>query len=227
MQTVFALFQAEEDRYEQLIGTIKTAIMNLKPHPYAAWIQARPKEVGEPLALGLLHETRHLANCAQQLRAELNQVENDFDLTIEIEGYTKADIFDHALDEITVLYGVLPSMNSSSRRHTTLLTHKEKNQRLAAISLKLAEALEQDSSLLLRAKAHIDRLLKEEPGTATKDLMEWRDILDLYSPQRLSRFLTSSSERANRLRQSNPFFAILNADERSRLIHGLESKNDT
>jgi hypothetical protein len=80
---------------------------------------------------------------------------------------------------------------------------------------------------LLRAKAHIDRLLKEDPGTATKDLTEWRDILDLYSPQRLSMFLTSSSERANRLRQSNPFFAILNADERSRLIHGMESRNDT
>ncbi len=227
MQMVLALFQAEKDRHEQLISKVKTEIKNLKPHPYAAWIQAFPKEVGEPLTLGLLHETRHLANCVQQLRARLNLVENEFDLTIEIEGYTKADIFDHTLDEITVLYGVLPSANSPTSRPTTPLTHQEKNQRLEAISRKLAKAVEQDSSLLLRAKAHIDRLLKEGPGTATGDLMEWRNILDLYSPQRLSRFLTSSSERANRLRQSNPFFAILNADERSRLIHGMESKNDT
>ena len=107
------------------------------------------------------------------------------------------------------------------------MTHQEKNQRLEAISRKLAKDIEQDSSLLLRAKAHIDRLLKEDPGTATKDLMEWRDILDLYSLQRLSRFLTSSSERAIRLRQSNPFFAILNADERSRLNHDIKSENDT
>jgi hypothetical protein len=98
---------------------------------------------------------------------------------------------------------------------------------LDAISRKLAKAIEQDSSLVLRAKAHIGRLLEEDPGTATQDLMEWRDILDLYSLQRLSRFLASSSERANRLRQSNPFFAILNADERSRLTHDRVGNNDT
>jgi hypothetical protein len=121
----------------------------------------------------------------------------------------------------------LPSTNSPSRQHTPPLTHSEKNQRLNAISRRLAEAIKQDSSLLLRAKAHIDRLLKEDPGTAAKDLIEWRDILDLYPPQRLSRFLTSDSERANRLRQSNPFFAILNADERARLINDMEGSDDT
>jgi hypothetical protein len=51
--------------------------------------------------------------------------------------------------------------------------------------------------------------------------MEWRNILDTYSIQRLVRFVTSSSERAKRLRQSNPFFAILNTDERSRLAAEL------
>jgi predicted transcriptional regulator len=227
MQTVSALFQEEKDRYEQLIGTIKIEIKNLKPHPYAAWIKVHSKEVGEPLTLGLLHDTRHLTNCVQQLRTRLNLVENDFDLTIELEGYTKADLFDQPFNDITVLYGVLPSTNSPSRQHTPPLTHSEKDQRLNAISRRLAEAIKQDSSLLLRAKAHIDRLLKEDPGTAAKDLIEWRDILDLYPPQRLSRFLTSDSERANRLRQSNPFFAILNADERARLINDMEGSDDT
>ena len=219
IQVALTLFQAEKDQYEQLISTIKTEIKNLKPHPYAAWIKEIPKGVGEPLTLGLLHETRHLTNCVQHLRARLNLVENDFDLTIELEGYTKADIFDYTFDDVTVLYGVLPSTNSSIRQHASPLTHNEKNRRLEAISRKLAKAIEQDSSLLLRAKAHIDRLLKEDPGTATQDLTEWRDILDSYSLQRLSRFFTSSSERANRLRQSNPFFAIVNADERARLAN--------
>jgi len=219
MQVALTLFQAEKDQYEQLISTIKTEIKNLKPHPYAAWIKEIPKGVGEPLTLGLLHETRHLTNCVQHLRARLNLVENDFDLTIELEGYTKADIFDHTFNDVTVLYGVLPPTNSSIRQHASPLTHNEKNRRLEAISRKLAKAIEQDSSLLLRAKVHIDRLLKEDSGTATKDLTEWRDILDSYSLQRLSRFFTSSSERANRLRQSNPFFAIVNADERARLAN--------
>lgn len=226
MQVALTLFQAEKDQYEQLISTVKIEIKNIKPHPYAAWINEFPKGVGEPLTLGLLHETRHLTNCVRHLRARLNLVENDFDLTIEIEGYTKADILDHTFDDVTVLYGVLPSTNSSIQQHASPMTHTEKNRWLEAISRKLAKAIEQDSSLLLRAKAHIDRFLKEDPGTATQDLTEWRDILDSYSLQRLSRFFTSSSERANRLRQSNPFFAILNADERARLANDFGGNDD-
>ena len=107
------------------------------------------------------------------------------------------------------------------------LTHREKDRRLLALSRKLAKAIEQDTSLLRRAKNHIDRLLNEDQGSANRDLTEWRDILDMYSIQRLSRFMTSSSERADRLRQSNPFFAILNSDERARLANGLEDEIDT
>jgi hypothetical protein len=74
-----------------------------------------------------------------------------------------------------------------------------------------------DASLVRRAKDHIDHLLKEDQGAATGDIMEWRNILDAYPIQRLVRFVTSSSERAKRLRQSNPFFAILNSEERARV----------
>lgn len=228
MQITLDLFQAEKDRYEQLVTAIKREIKNLTPHPYTAWIQALPKEIGEPLTLGLLHETRHLTNCVRQLRTKLNQIENDFDLTIELEGYTKADISELKFGDFTVLYGVMPSPDSPARHQIkNPLTHREKDQRLHVLSSKLAKAIEQDTSLLRAAKEHIDRLLKEDQGTATRDLMEWRNILDMYSIQRLSRFFTSSSERANRLRQSNPFFAILDSDERAQLVDDLENKNDT
>ena len=228
MQITLELFQAEKDRYEQLVTAIKKEIRNLAPHPHAAWIQAFPKEIGEPLTLGLLHETRHLTNCVRQLRTKLNHVENDFDFTIELEGYTKADISDLKVDDFTALYGVMPSQNSPTRHQIkSPLTHREKDRRLHVLSRKMAKAIEQDTSLLRRAKENIDRLLKEDQGTATRDLMEWRNILDMYPIQRLTRFLTSSSERANRLRQSNPFFAILDFDERAQLVDDPEDKNDT
>ena len=54
---------------------------------------------------------------------------------------------------------------------------------------------------------------------ATQDIEEWCDILETYSIRRLSWFLTATSERANRLHQSNPIFAILNAEERRRLLN--------
>jgi predicted transcriptional regulator len=228
MQITLELFQAEKDRYKQLLATITKEIKNLIPHPHAAWIQAGSQEIGEPLTLGLLHESRHLTNCVRQLRTKLNQVETDFDLTIELEGYTKADIFDLRLDGFTALYGVLPvPVSLAQQQIRNPLTHEAKDRQTHALSRKLAKAIEQDTSLLRRAKDHIDQLLKEDQGMATRDLMEWRDILDKYSIQRLSQFFISSSERANRLRQSNPLFAILNFDERTQPTDGLGDENDT
>jgi wobble nucleotide-excising tRNase len=105
--------------------------------------------------------------------------------------------------------------------HAKPSTHKEKDQLMLEFSRKLAEAVEHDTSLVRRAKEHVQLMLKKDHGSATKDIEEWRDILESYSIRRLSRFLTSTSERANRLRQSNPLFAILNPDERNRLLNGL------
>ena len=120
------------DKFVHSVNNVPYLTKNLKPHPYAAWIKELPKGVGEPLTLGLLHETRHLTNCVQYLRARLNLVENDFDLTIELEGYTKADILEHAFDDVTVLYGVLPSTKSSIPQHASPLTHREKKSTIGS-----------------------------------------------------------------------------------------------
>jgi predicted transcriptional regulator len=228
MKIAVGLFQAEKNRYERLLFAIKKEINSLTPPPQAVWIQAAPKEIDEPLILGLLHDSLHLTKCMRQLRNGLNRVEEEFDLTIEIEGYTKADVSDLKLGGVIVLYGVMPqALNQTQRQARKTLTHREKDRQLKVMSQKLTEALERDASLVRRAKDHIDLLLKEDQGSAAADLMEWRDILDSYSIQRLGRFFTSSSERANRLRQSNPFFAILNDDERTQMIDDLENENDT
>jgi len=222
------LFRAEKNRYEQLLSAIKKEINNLKPHPDAAWIQELPKKLGEPLALGVLHKTLHLTHCIRQLRTQLNQVEKVFDLTIEVEGYTTADVSDLRFEDFIPLYGVLPLLNTRNQQIIkSPLTHMEKDRQMLELSRGLAKAIENDTSLVQRAIEHVDRLLKEDQGLATRDIIEWRDILKMYSIHRLSRFLISSSERANRLRQSNPFVAILNADEQARLINDLEDNRDT
>jgi predicted transcriptional regulator len=223
MQVVTALFQSERNRYVRLLSAIKNEIKNLTPPPHAAWIEAIPRDIEEPLKLGLLHETFYLTKCANDLRTGLDGLENDFDLTIEIEGYTKADIPDLKLDGITILYGVVPNQPTGSTRQRSkkTMTHRQKDGQLKLMSRKMAEIIQQDASIVRRAKDHIDSLLKESQGTAAGDLMEWRNILDTYSIQRLVRFVMSSSERAKRLRQSNPFFAILNTNERSKLAAEL------
>jgi hypothetical protein len=223
MQTAIELFWSEKNRFERLLSAIKNEIKNLTPPPNAAWIEAIPREIDEPLILGLLHESLSLTECAKCLRAGLDGVGEDFDLTIELESYTKADIPDLELDGIIILSGVVPNKLTGQIRKgaTKTMTHREKDSQLKLMSRKLADIIQQDASIVRRAKDHIDSLLMEDQGTAAGDLMEWRNIIDTYFLQRLVRFVISSSERAKRLRQSNPFFTILNTDERSKLAAEL------
>jgi DNA-binding Lrp family transcriptional regulator len=219
---VLKLFQSERERFESLIGAIKDRIVKLVPYARAAWIQEFPREFGDPMILGVLHETKRLSNYIQRMQKQLYEVERAFDLTIEVHGYTKADLPNLESDKVSPLYGVLPFPDKYNREmYPTPLTHEERDQRMLEMSRKLAEAIEHDSSLVRRAKEHVQRMLKSDHGSATKDIEEWRDILESYSIRRVSRFLISTSERANRLRQSNPLFAILNADERNRLLNDL------
>jgi len=222
VMAVARLFQSEKKRYETLLSAIKDKIGKLVPYVRAAWIQELPSEFGDPMIVGVLHETKHLSSCIQRLQKQLYSVERDFDLTIEVNGYTKADLPNLEANKVTPLYGVLPFSDRTSREmYATPLTHEEKDQQMLELSRKLAEAIEHDTSLVRRAKEHVQRMLKSDHGSATKDIEAWRDILKTYSIRRLSQFLTSTSQRANRLRQSNPLFAILNSEERSRLLNGL------
>ena len=225
VKALLRLFQSEKDRYDALLSAIKEGIEKVVPYAHSAWIQELPRVFGDPMIMGILHETKHLANYSHLLRKKLHQIERDFDLTIEVNGYTKADLPNLEADRVTLLYGFLPFPDKHSRdAYAALATHEEKDQRMLELSRKLAEAIEHDSSLVRRAKEHVQRMLKKDHGLATKDIEEWRDILELYSIRRLSRFLTATSERANRLRQSNPIFAILNSDERRRLLNGPGGK---
>ncbi len=220
IKALLRLFQAEANRYEALLDAIKKELEKPTPYPRSAWIQELPDEYGDPLVIGVLHETKRLANYIHRLRTHLNRVERTFDITIEIKGYTKADIPDLGADKVTLLFGIMPFPDKYSRElHTKPSTHQEKDRQMLALSHQLAEAIENDPSLVRRAKEHVLRMLKNDHGSATQDIEEWRNILESYSIRRLSRFLTSTSERANRLRQSNPLFAILSTEERYKLLN--------
>lgn len=222
IKALLKLFQTEKNRYEALLNSIKKELEKPVPYPRSAWIQELPNEYGDPLVIGVLHETKRLANYIHRLRTQLNRVEQNFDLTIELYGYTKADVPKLNADEVTLLFGIMPFPDKYIiEMHTKPSTHKEKDLHMLELSHKLAEAIENDTSLVRRAKELVQRMLKKDHGSANKDIAEWRDILESYSIRRLSRFLTSTSERANRLRQSNPLFAILSPDERNQLLNGL------
>ncbi len=224
MRITIDLFKEERDRFGRLCTAIAKAASGLSPPPHAAWLQLGFKKIHDLLTVGLLHDAGELASAKNRLRDHLNTIEKDYNLTIELEGYTKAEITDAQFDKARILYGHVPTQGRSAPdKSAPPLTHQENDLRRQDMIRRLARAIERDASLISRAKIHLDSLLQEDQGPAASDLKEWRDILEMYPLHRLLRFLQSSSERATRLNQSNPFLAVLPPEERRRLENGHDT----
>jgi hypothetical protein len=224
MQITIELFKEEWDRFDRLCTAIARAVSRLSPPPHGAWLKIKSEQIADPLTVGVLHDAGQLAPAKKHLRDLLNSIEMAHNVTLELEGYTKAEMADISLDEAHMLYGYIPAQGPrAADRSGQPLTHQERDLRLRDMARRLARAVERDASLVSRAKMHLERLLQEDQGAAASDLKEWRDILEMYPLYRLLRFLQSSSERADRLRQSNPFFAVLTPEERSRLEDGHDT----
>ena len=86
----------------------------------------------------------------------------------------------------------------------------------------LASLLEEELSLIQRARRRVlEELENRHPGNG-HDLWEWRKVLETYPVPRLLHFLESESPRAQRLRKSSPFPAVMSEKERERLEELVE-----
>jgi len=81
----------------------------------------------------------------------------------------------------------------------------------------LVSMLEEDLSLIRRAREKVaEKLEHRHPGNGHDD-WEWRKILDTFPLPRLLSFLESDSPRAVRLRESSPFPEVMSEREKERL----------
>ena len=228
VKALLDLFQTEANRYNTLIKSIKKIIEVPESPPRSVWIEKFPTEPEDSLVLGVIHKTRHLNSYISKLSKELRVVEQNFDITIEVLGYTKADLPLLTSGETKHLYGIPPFTDSNTiELLSEIKKYEDVDDYLLKICHILSSLVKQDTSLIQRAKKHIQNLFKEEHGLATKDIEEWQAILESYSGRRLINFLVSRSQRATRLRQSCPFFAVLDKSEKSHLIAKLGGKVDT
>jgi DNA-binding MarR family transcriptional regulator len=89
----------------------------------------------------------------------------------------------------------------------------------------LVSLLEEDLSLIKRAREKVlEKLEHRHPGNGHDD-WEWRKILDTYPLPRLLSFLESDSPRAVRLRKSSPFAEVMSDRERERMGELVERVN--
>jgi hypothetical protein len=215
------LFRAEASRHVRFQEDLRAVFHGL-PEIQLAWVESSPSAPGEPLHIGILASARALTYLEESVRERISELEGGFDLAIEIHLYSRAEIDVDGLDPETVLVGhhLLEDVSPGSSG-----THEERLERSRRVSRVIAGMLDRDPSLRRRAERHLEFLLSRDQGTAAPDIREWRNILAHYSPQRLKDFLVSDTARAERLRQSSPFFAVLTHDEREELLSSLEKRN--
>ena len=215
-QVIRELFEIEGKRYRKLKTQIRRAIENLS-EIQAAWVDSPPTQLGKPLQIGILSDSKSLAYLGDELKNRLAEVEREFDVIIEIRAFSKADAPEEFPEDAELLAGYINSDAPGSGS-----THAERDDRAARLSSAIVRELDVDPSLIKRAARYLEYLLEEDQGSATHDLREWHDILTRYSVQRVKDFLMSETPRAKRLRQSSPFFAVLGSEERDRVISVVE-----
>lgn len=211
------LFEQEQQRHEDLIQELRQAVG--MPEVRDAWISDLPGDTEQTLQLDLVAETKAVSWIGPELRTRVSGTEKRFDLVIEIAVYTRAD--DPGIPENAVVLWRSGDL-IGTERSPGLRTHAESAERSLRMAQAIAELIRTDPGLTRRALQHTNRLLHEGQGTADGDIGEWRQLLETYSPERLRDLLVSRSSRAERLRRSSPFFAVLTPDERDRMMREME-----
>ena len=223
VERLVELFRAEHERYQELIRCLREILGDIV-EINVAWIGTLPARLGEPLHIYVIGDSKSLAWLGKEIRDRIEDVEQAFELTIEVKRFSRADAPDVIWNEVIVLAGT-PSILPLARSRVSA-DPEDREQRLLRLSQAIASLLNQNPSLVKRALKHIDLLLEKDQGAATDDIREWRSVLSKYSIERLLAFLVSSTSRARRLRRSSPFFAVLTAEERDKVLQFLETAYD-
>lgn len=222
LDALSALFRVERTRFDALLAAIRATLEPLT-EVRVSWISDLPSQVGEPLHLYLFTDAVSLPTLSTSIRQRIVAVEKEFDLTIEAHVLTSTEAPAVDWRRAILIAGVPPvELPHAASRPST---HADRDRRALRLSEAIAALMDKDASLTPRAVKHLERILLGDHGAASHDLREWLDILTSYSPARLKRFVVAGTPRADRLRQSSPFFAVLTPDERDRVFKTLEESS--
>ncbi len=213
------LFTLEQNQHEELLQELRDVVGI--PEIRDAWLRDLTAEPANDVELIVVAEARSITWVGPELRMRLASIEKRFNLLIELSVFTRADS-PQVPNNAIILWGSAASNDID--RSPGIHTHAESEERSLRMARAIAELIKSDPSLIQRAIHYTNRLLHEGQGTANSDIGEWRQLLETYSPERLRKLLVSNSSRAERLRRSSPFFAILTPEERDRMLMLMEAK---
>lgn len=216
------LFDAERERLERVYDGLRAAV---GPNVLSIWIGGKVARcedtAADPLQVGVLVDAAALDQTRDLAEPKLAQLEKPNAVMIDIRYYTKADLATMTQarrDELSAalpLSGVAPSAFVTKPTEARLpRTHGDRDADALARARALVDLIAQDPTLVPRALAWLHDHLDRAGPSVARSLREWERILTAATPAQLRRFLTEESERATRLRQSNPFLPVLSPEER-------------
>ncbi len=190
-------------------------------------------DYGNPVQIAALGTVKSIDSVTENLRNRLYQLETEkkFDVTIEIRGITKADLETRPefTKDIILLFGVDPRTylnNGLGKKTQTFEKHSDLDARTLADANLWVKLLKKYPEIISRTINHLEKLINRTTSGEKKELQEWNHILKSMSYYRLKKFMESDSERSVRLRQSLPFWEVLNDVERKEFIQMKKEKND-
>ncbi len=221
------LFEVERNRSEVLAQALRRTIRGLSKPPEAAWVQDFLAGWPDCQEVGVFDEAGLPAPLLEELREGLVRVEEEFEIVLEVRGFSMDEIASVDWSKAMVLRGTPPGVESGGVEAAAvrgrdsgddpLSGNGKLNPESPEFSGALVALLEENLSVLRRARENVrEKLDKREPGNG-HDLWEWQKILDTYPFPRLLHFLESDSPRAVRLRECSPFPAVLSDEEKAQL----------
>jgi len=222
------LFEAEKKRFNDLIKRIQELIKNLEIQPKSAWIFGKVAlgvdEYGDTVQIALLDNIKNIDEITDELRNQLyyHGIEKKYDITIDITGFTIADLRSRSSlnpAEILMLWGYHPQhyLKSTQENGGNKKSHQELDQQSLENAKAWTELLKTHPEIIRRTINYLEARIGQTSSGEKQELQEWKHILESMSYQRLKKFLESDSERSTRLRQSLPFWPVLNDSERLKL----------
>lgn len=228
------LFQSEAERAAAMVAAVRSAAEGLSPPPISVWIAGagvRGQDGAvEPIAVGLLDTPAAVAANAERLRERLAEVGREQDHEFQVRARTRADLDAltaadrEELQDALLVFGAPVDVFVAPERYRQAKpprTHEDLEARGLAFAAAIAPRLRREPALIERAREWVADRLAGAAESELSDLREWDRLLRSMSPARLSRFLVDSSERAVRLRQSNPFVDAIGVDERLDILQNL------
>jgi hypothetical protein len=106
----------------------------------------------------------------------------------------------------------------------TMRDHRLIDERSLAMAMAIAERLRQEPGLVQLARENIHRWLKTSSPGVRLTLEEWLAVLD-GPVDGVVELLTSRTERATRLRQSNPFAGALSEKQRNAILLEFQERD--